>query len=310
MEITEDGELGPHDPALEWPGENVEPNVTPLLGASIRPQLSSIACTFRFVVLQTSILPKTQRIAIIDSYPELQFGRDVAPPGSQTPRLRLKEMEVSKLHATAYWDKSRSEWLLVDMGSKHGTFHATSGDGSTMTRLSPPRIASMPRRLHHLDHFTIGSTTFIVHMHQDGIPCYTCSLGDVAEIPLFPLTTSQTAALKRKRGEPEVGPLVNTERDPKKALNSLKRSLLSQHGATSAGVSNDVEAKTKWVDRSARRRALNSFSQTLQPRTSSPAPSPRQTYESSLSITSTPTPILAPPPPPILSSNVGHRLLE
>jgi hypothetical protein len=70
-----------------------------------------------FVTLRSSILPAKQKVDILDSYFEVQIGRDIAILGSVTPRIRLKELEVSKLHATAYWDVQErngmwSIWVL------------------------------------------------------------------------------------------------------------------------------------------------------------------------------------------------------
>lgn len=98
-----------YDPCYEWPGdEDIE--ISPLPKRSRRP-----IC--RFVVSRTAVLPAQHRIVSADDYTEIQFGRD-AQFGA-IPRVRLKEMQVSKLHATAYWDPARKEWNVVDMGSKH-----------------------------------------------------------------------------------------------------------------------------------------------------------------------------------------------
>lgn len=299
----EDGELVSYDPSLEWPGADEFPNAVAQSGPSNYAQPSS--CTFRLLVDQSAILPKTQRVAVVDGYySELQFGRDVAPSGSKIPRLRLKEMEVSKLHATACWDKARSEWTLLDMGSKHGTFHTSQDAGSSGTRLSPPRVASMPRRLRHLDRFTIGGTAFVVHIHQDGLPCGPCYPTDGEEIPLFDIRAKQKEAesLKRKRDSSNTGPMVNTEKDPKKALTLLKRSLLSRRDEPSK---EPPEIKSNWVDRSALRRALHPSREPIVSRKPSPAATPPPVY--------TPSPRPIPPvipPPPITSTNVGHRMLQ
>jgi G-patch domain/FHA domain len=311
----EEGEITTHDSNLEWPGadeiNHPNDNLKALLpGGSSHTQP---ACTFRLLVRRTSILPKFQRLAVVDGYSEVQFGRDVAPPGSNTPRLRLKEMEVSKLHATAYWDKSRSEWALIDMGSKHGTFHATNSDDSSTSmprgsRLSPPRVASMPRRLRHLDRFSIGSTTFVVHLHDDGLPCELCTLHEIEEIPLFDVNYKkkdvETRNRKRKTGD--IGPPVNTGKDSKQALISLKRCLLSRHGlASSSKKQSAAETQTGWVDRSARRRAFHpSLHEPTSSRTASPAPHPppQQATTSEVLPQNFVTPISA--------TNIGHRMLE
>jgi len=309
--MMEDGEIPPHDSTLEWPVEDVDPSGDNALPSEL-PNRTQPACTFRLLVQRTSILPRFQRLAVVDGYSEVQFGRDVAPPGSDTPRLRLKEMEVSKLHATAYWDKSRSEWALVDMGSKHGTFHVTNSNGPSTSdprggRLSPPRIASMPRRLRHLDRFVIGSTTFIVHLHDDGFPCDTCTLHDTEEIPLFNVHVMGKDAEDRKRKRQDDNmPLVNAEKDPKKALTSLKRSLLSRHGpASPTWKPNAAETTSSWIDRSARRRALHSSAyEHVLSRTASPIPS---AHIQQLPSPRAPTPN---PPSPINVTNIGHRMLE
>ncbi|KAJ4479913.1 hypothetical protein C8R41DRAFT_843240 [Lentinula lateritia] len=74
----------------------------------------------RLVVLNSRTLPKSN-VAIIDGYPEVQLGRD-NPMSDHIPRVRLKEMEVSKLHASIYWDQFWDGWGVVDMASKHGTY--------------------------------------------------------------------------------------------------------------------------------------------------------------------------------------------
>ncbi|KAJ7903591.1 hypothetical protein B0H14DRAFT_2665528 [Mycena olivaceomarginata] len=143
-----------YDPAYEWPGE-----------ADGGP--ATCGPSLRLLVLRTSVFPTKQTLVITDGYAELQFGRDPAP-SPDTPRVRLKEMEVSKLHATAYADGD--SWNIVDMGSKHGTF--------LQPRSSAMAIASVPRPLHHLDTLAIGSTTFLT-------PCSDCCSTFENEIPIF-----------------------------------------------------------------------------------------------------------------------------
>lgn len=290
-----------YDPSLEWPGD-YEGTEHDSPQASTSSQLASSPPTFRLTVQGTSILPRAQRLAVIEGYSEVQIGRDVAPPGSVIPRIRLKEMEVSKLHATIYWDDDRAEWGLVDMGSKHGTFHNRYHSGVSPntggSRLSPPSAASLPRHLQHLDTFSIGSTTFVVHIHDGGLPCLECSRSDGDEIPLFATKTLATPAHgKRKRDEES--PYMPSDKDPRKALSLLKKSLLSQR----PGEKPDSSAPTTWVDRSARRRAMNPPSPPLS-RKQSPHSAP---------VHSTPhvTPPISHPatPEPVSSDNIGYRLL-
>ena len=293
-----------YDPTLEWPGdgENLEQDGPRFASSASQPGHTS--STFRLIVRATSILPGTQRLAVIEGYREVQIGRDVAPPGSVTPRIRLKEMEVSKLHATIYWDDSRAEWGLVDMGSKHGTFHNRYHSGVSSetkgSRLSPPRVASMPRHLQHLDTFSTGGTTFVVHIHDGGLPCLECSRGDDNEIPLFVTKTSAIPAHgKRKRDEESGYPASDKAKDPKKALSLLRKSLLSQRPATIP----DNSPQTTWVDRSARRRAMHPPSPPV-PRDQAPLPeSTRSTPQD------TPTTSNSSTPEPVSSSNVGYRML-
>src|SRR5438552_3385393 len=107
-----------HDPSLEWPGPSSRTNSPPPPDdpRGHGQPASASWVTMRLLVTKTSILSKKQRIAIVDGYSEVQFGRDAAPVGSATPRIRLKEMEVSKLHATGFWNAARKEWAVVDMG--------------------------------------------------------------------------------------------------------------------------------------------------------------------------------------------------
>ncbi|KAF8557428.1 hypothetical protein OG21DRAFT_1407100 [Imleria badia] len=250
----------------------------------------------RLRVLETSILHKSLSLAVLDAYAETQFGRDVAPPGSDTPRIRLKEMAVSKLHATVFWDKARGEWAVVDMGSKHGTFlQSARHPDAEPVRLSPPRMANIPRPLRHLDRLIVGSTTFLCHIHEDRTPCAECTWTDEGVIPLFavPKEGDRTAE-KRSPDVAGIAP-VQEARDAKKALTSLKRTLLSRLDPHDQ---RPTQPPTFYIDRSARRRALHPGSQFDSPgvqssRSSSPGP---------VMLTQT-------PPPPLQEHNVGLRLL-
>lgn len=248
----------------------------------------------RLRVLQTSILHKHVSLAVLDAYAETQFGRDVAPLGSDTPRIRLKEMPVSKLHATVFWDKARREWAVVDMGSKHGTFlQSARHPDAEPVRLSPPRMTSVPHPLHHLDRLIIGSTTFLCHIHDDRTPCAECTCTDQGIIPLFAVPNRAA----EKRPSDVAGMAPQEARDAKKALTSLRRTLLArldphhEHASPSAS----------YIDRSARRRAMHPRSQFDTPGVQSPrssSPGPRELSR---------TPVIGTPPLP--EHNVGRRLL-
>jgi len=299
-----------YDPSYEWPEESPAFSC-PDSGTSSSSQPRDKTSrphqpSFRLIVLRSSILSSTQKLAIIDGYSEVQFGRDIAPAGSMAPKIRLKEMEVSKLHATAYWDRSRQEWGVVDMGSMHGTFVrpvSTVGDDRGV-RLSPSRQASIPRTLKHMDRLTIGGTTFLVHMHQDQLPCEECSLIGKEEIPLFP--ASKPAKVARcDRSSPEaVCSSTVLSKDPKKALTLLKHSLLARHHGSGPRPNPHVDSSAPYVDRSARRRALMPVAHS-DARISSPTP-----WSEPASRPKTPaTDPISEPPMPLPPSNVGHRLL-
>ncbi|KAJ6619683.1 hypothetical protein B0H10DRAFT_1139033 [Mycena sp. CBHHK59/15] len=213
-------------------------------------------------------------------------------------------MEVSKLHATAYWDNA---WHIVDMGSKHGTFIQPASSTATV-RLSPPRVASVPRRLRHFDTLSIASTTFVVHIHEDRLPCAECCSTTQNEIPLF---LSQKRKVSNVVPTPDTAGYLANARDPKKALTMLKHRLLV-NTAEQSHVGKEV---TSYLDRSARRRSLYPTSRldspgvVVVPRVG-PSASPSQ-----------PPPLVTPawmPPPavtrsqpsvPLPNTNIGHRLL-
>lgn len=337
----EDGEIqdlyqgAAYHPSLEWPGEDVDQASPPIsrsnsgqnfltppysdsqyetataLSSTPPPSIPSLRLIRLPNDASKHILPKSQILAILDGYTEVEIGRDIAPPGNDKPRIRLKEMEVSKLHATIYWDAERHDWALVDMGSKHGTFirvstHSASNSNGTASdprgqRLSPARASSIPRRLGHLDQLSIGSTTFVAHIH-DGIPCEVCTSSGGDEISLFNgRSSTNTAATSNKRKWEPAEPPLPAQRDPKKALSTLKRTLLSLHDKHESG------SKGAYVDRSARRRALH-------PDSASKIPGDNHGHQDSSAYltvaTSLPTPPRPPSPPaPLPSSNIGHRLL-
>ncbi|KAH0832938.1 hypothetical protein J3R83DRAFT_11907 [Lanmaoa asiatica] len=266
----------------------------------------------RLRVLQTSILHQTLSLAVLDAYSETQFGRDVAPLGSDTPRIRLKEMPVSKLHATVFWDKARREWAVVDMGSKHGTFlQSAHHPGVESVRLSPPRVASIPRPLRHLDRLIIGSTTFLCHIHEDRTPCAECTSTSQGVIPLFAVPRENNRAAEKR--PPDVAGMTHAQeaRDAKKALTSLRRTLLARLDPHHEHPSTSAQPPASYIDRSARRRAMHPSSQFDSPgvqssRSSSPGP-----MKSSRELSQTPSSgaIEEERAPPLPEHNIGWRLL-
>jgi pSer/pThr/pTyr-binding forkhead associated (FHA) protein len=346
----EDGELrdgtpssgDTYDPAFEWPGPGESSTYVAEEMYDIdrytppkpkpKPRPSSVT-TLRLLVTQTSILPRKQKLVIPDEYTELQFGRDVAPPGTETPRIRLKEMEVSKVHATIFWDKERQSWAIVDMGSKHGTFVKSvvikagrvsldlrSGEDMRGARLSPPRVASVPRRLHHLDAVTIGNTTFVVHIHEEQNGCVGCATGSAHEVPLFSVSKQDRENLKRSRDVAGIDYVTTpSARDPKKALTMLKRSLLTRHDVGSTSTTEPVDSV--YMDRSARRRAMHPGSHPDTPGVPNPRSNlPAVAFEPYQTLVTRANTLPSPPPPPVVEpspqpsaplpdTNIGHRLL-
>ena len=150
----------------------------------------------RLIVTQSLILPRIQRVAILDAHHEVSIGRDISPDPT-APRLRLKEMAVSKFHASIFFSSGTRTWSIVDLGSVHGT--TVNG-----TRLSGARQASPPHQLKHGDSITAGSTTFVVHIHRDALPCTECVVVQSGEngIPLFDARSREV----RVSGKPVVPP--------------------------------------------------------------------------------------------------------
>jgi len=314
-----------YDPAYAWPGDdgNSSSESFPLSEPQARP--GSGQRTFRFVVIRSGVLPANQKVAVVDAYAEVQIGRDVQPEGSATPRIRLKEMEVSKIHATAYWDDARKEWNVVDMGSKHGTFLHLGPISLDSTdsgmRLSQPRAASIPQRLRHSDHLTVGSTTFTVHIHEDGRPCRECTVSGPkgSEVPLFP--PAKKGSLKRTRADAGMDSYVSTPnlsasgRDPKKALTILKRSLLTRHTVPKFDSASEytvpVEKPNDYIDRAARRRLLRPASRPDTPgvTVASPKASCNTEFATQTPEEASLQSVVSQPPIPLPSSNIGHRLL-
>src|SRR6266702_1131471 len=226
-----------YHPLYEFPGNDYD-NSRPDSHTRSESAHSNDFPICRLVVHQSRgrFLPHNQHLAVIDGYSQVQFGRDAALHGASTPRIRLKDMEVSKLHATLFWDSERHEWAVVDMGSKHGTFIG-SGQDTKPTRLSATREASMPKRVKHLDRLSLWGTTFVVHIHENRLPCVDCSAsaeGGDDMIPLFsPQKSDDGAAVQAEKKRKHVAdPMEDVPRNGnvKRALASLKHSLLSRPG--------------------------------------------------------------------------------
>ena len=257
--IFEDADF--YDPSLEYPGFESDDEVVEVV-PSVTPQ----GC-FRLEVLSSEVLPRKKRLAILDAYKQTEIGRDISSSATQ-PRIRLKDMEVSKVHATMFWEEARAGWAIVDMGSKHGTFitparmrrrdganggESSSSDPPSSLRLSPPRQASLPRALSHGDLITLGRTTFVVHIHESGLPCEVCTSNGENEVPLFP---DPSRVDSRVAVDSTNDPVPLTSTDPRKVMLALKKQLLSQRSDLAPSNATEGKEPTKYVDRSAKRRAL------------------------------------------------------
>jgi len=280
-----------YDPSLEYPGD--DSGSLDLTNAM--PQQK----TLRLLIIRGSQSPK-RRIAVIDGHDEVSIGRDTSP----TARLRLKEMAVSKYHATIFWDSNSEEWSIVDVGSVHGTFISNYGSASS-ARLSRARTASAPRPLKHLDEITIGSTTLLCHIHDGNpaLPCDECSPTSTNEIPLMNIPTTSSIS--------QAPPVSVAHKVPhKQAMAHLKTSLLSRSAIPRAGL-----PATTYVDRAARRRAAVGIS-IPEHRPASGPPGPpgptqppaRRDYRRA---SPSPMPSLASNErvEPISGDNIGHRML-
>lgn len=310
-------EGGDNNAAREWPFDG---DFTDTISSSRADKASR--SSLRFLVIQSPVLPPRRKIAVLDVHDEVQVGRDAPTSAELTPRLRLKDMEVSKLHATVFWDKDRDEWAVVDMGSKHGTFFRSAAS-AIETRLSGSRAASLPRPLRHLDQLSFGRTTFAVHIHPDGLPCEDCSPPDeFSSIPLASKSGSSHLDTQQSGTSTPTASAATTT--AKEALGSLKRRLLSEHAIPDSKRLKADEGRAHYMDRSSLRRALHPY--THDP-ISLPVPAARPSVNHSAhaltvaryynpGATAATTDTVSSDasstqmPAAISKSNVGHRLLE
>lgn len=150
----EDGLNGDADP-FAVPEEQVWPgNGTDDEDEASKPDPFARAPLLRLVVSKRpdpSVLPPAQTVASLDPSEPVSIGRDK----SFERRIRLRELAVSKVQATLFWaldpeTEDGGYWAIVDNGSTHGTFISSDRSGREI-RLSEPKVASVPHRLHHLE---------------------------------------------------------------------------------------------------------------------------------------------------------------
>jgi hypothetical protein len=118
-------------------------------------EITSAATALTLVAISSAsnpaanLLPKEQRLVHLPLDSQTIVGRD----RSYLPLIRLKSLQVSKVHATLYrddQDQSYSKWFVVDNASTHGTFIRREGE-KEWTRLAEKGCASLPVELKHLE---------------------------------------------------------------------------------------------------------------------------------------------------------------
>ncbi|KAM0790780.1 hypothetical protein ACM66B_004628 [Microbotryomycetes sp. NB124-2] len=209
----------------EWPSSSAGDDDAGLRMAKFRnvPHL-------RFVLASPPtagvLASQTQRIAMFDPERPVVIGRDK----TFEPRLRLKDLAVSKSHATVFWDEQEMHWAIVDSGSTHGTWiRRAEARSEDKFRLSEPKVASStPHKLEHGDQLSIGSTRFRVHVHAS-FACSDCSLAQDSSnlIPFVSLNDPRPSdsALTGDRFESKTK--EDKEQDRRSRMQSLKQQYLA-----------------------------------------------------------------------------------
>ncbi|KAJ3240560.1 hypothetical protein HDU81_003444 [Chytriomyces hyalinus] len=175
----------------------------------------------------------------------LSIGRDAVSPPIARSHLRLRELQVSRIHAKMYIASVLCPRrgltvavLLADLGSTHGSFI----DGQ---RVSNPKETNRIEVL-HAQVITIGSTTFEVHIHPE-FACKGCSISNATM-----LLDMNPNSVKVEQAAVKVPPKEPIEVSRKREQNSLKRSLLGASGSCLK-----ADTPPRYTDRSAIRRKLH-----------------------------------------------------
>ncbi|KAL8284232.1 hypothetical protein RQP46_004981 [Phenoliferia psychrophenolica] len=310
-------------PEQVWPGddEDEDPSVqAPLL---------------RLLLRSSKILKAPGTVALVDPADGVSLGRDK----TFEKRVRLPELLVSKSHAQLFWmppgvdDGAMRDggWAAVDNGSTHGTWVNSLG-GEKAGRLSPPKVASGPRALQHLDTLLIGSTTFTVHIHAS-LACEACSVASDGSnvIPLSSEASTPAAAAPTEAYSTRTK--AEKEQDRRAQMKGLKAKyltpgagggshesrkkaamLVSSTSATGSQIQPpskvDEPHQPAFVDRAAARRARTGA--TAKPALASPffaVPGRTASSFSAATTTAAPTP-QAPPENPFATTSRGAQLLS
>ncbi|GAA5991416.1 hypothetical protein JCM5350_006918 [Sporobolomyces pararoseus] len=254
-----------------WPGEEEDPEET------LRRESFASAPLLRLVVKSAdpSVLPPEQKIAVLDPAEPVSIGRD----RSHERRIRLKELAVSKVHSTLFWTideeaENKGYWAIVDNGSTHGTY--IKGDGEKKeTRLSEPKVASIPARLHHFDILRCGTTSFKVHIHNS-FACSACTVSSDSSniIPLLPTSSTDSTTTKEIPAAYHTKTKEEKEYERREQMKGLRDKFLKPTKSTPSlpppAPSRPTEtssSKPSFVDRAAARRARDSAADSaLKPR--------------------------------------------
>jgi hypothetical protein len=105
------------------------------VSAAVAPKTTQI---LRLVVVKSGILRDSERVAVIDSREDgFIIGRDK----NHRPRIRLKEMEVSKVHATVFWGDGKGS--LDDEEGDEGYWLVDNGESCLHTMAVPNALARL-----------------------------------------------------------------------------------------------------------------------------------------------------------------------
>ncbi|GAA5840683.1 hypothetical protein JCM9279_007402 [Rhodotorula babjevae] len=230
-----------------------------------------------------TVLPLAHTVASLDPAEPVSIGRDK----SFERRIRLRELAVSKTHCTLFWASNAADpdaaasddddgkggyWAVVDNASTHGTFVADER-GENEVRLSDPKVASTPRRLHHLDTIRMGSTTFAVHIHAS-FACTACTVASDSSnlIPLVAspsdsappapapaYTGSRTKAQKEQDRREQMALLRGKLLKPAPGTSSSSSTTAASSSAATASTAGAAKTPTSspFIDRAAARRERN-----------------------------------------------------
>lgn len=114
------------------------------------------------------LVKESQCVAVGTLFVVTQEGANIGREPCGLNAVKLPEVQVSKSHVAIGYHRRRGRYTVRDTGSVNGTFL------NTTSRLSQAKESSKPRPLYHDDTLTVGTTTFLVHMHCGWETCESC----------------------------------------------------------------------------------------------------------------------------------------